>query len=322
MNDIAASKTSRSAVRAFLGKPLLIRDKYKLFLMALPFLALAFVFSYLPLYGWIYAFYDYRPGIPLKDSEYMGFYWFTSMMSNEIQRQEIIRVMTNTFAMSGLSLLTSVLPVAFAIFLTEIRSTFFKRMVQTLTTLPNFISWVLVYSFAFMLFSVDNGFLNNFLLSMGWIDRPMNLLASDSNTWLTMTLWSVWKTLGWSAIMYIAAITGIDQELYEAARVDGAGRFRLMWHVTVPGIMPTFFVLLLLSIANFINNGFEQFYVFQNAINMGRIEVLDLYVYNIGMMNSNFSFSTAVSLLKSIVSIVLLFAANSLSKLFRGENII
>ena len=320
MNDIAASKETRRMTAQ--GTPFRIRDKYKLFLMALPFLALAFVFSYLPLYGWIYAFYDYRPGIPLKDSEYMGFYWFTSMLSNEIQRQEIVRVMTNTFAMSGLSILTSVLPVAFAIFLTEIRSPFFKRMVQTLTTLPNFISWVLVYSFAFMLFSVDNGFLNNFLLSMGWIDRPMNLLASDSHTWLSMTLWSIWKTLGWSAIMYIAAITGIDQELYEAARVDGAGRYRLMWHVTVPGIMPTFFVLLLLSIANFINNGFEQFYVFMNAINMGRIEVLDLYVYNIGMTNSNFSFSTAVSLLKSVVSIVLLFAANSLSKLFRGENII
>jgi putative aldouronate transport system permease protein len=320
MNNIATKQTTRHG--APLGQASWLKSKYRLFLMAAPFLALAFVFSYLPLYGWIYSFFDYRPGIPLKDSEFMGFYWFTSMFSSAVRRQEIIRVMTNTFAMSGLSLLSSVLPVAFAIFLTEIRSTFFKRIVQTLTTLPNFISWVLVYSFAFMLFSVDNGFLNNLLMGLGWIDRPLNILASDSNTWLAMTLWGIWKTLGWSAIMYIAAIAGIDQELYEAARVDGAGRFRLMWHVTVPGIMPTFFVLLLLSIANFINNGFEQFYVFQNAINLARIEVLDLYVYNIGMMNSNFSFSTAVSLLKSIVSIVLLFVANSLSRLFRGESII
>jgi len=298
------------------------KDKYKLFWMAAPFLLLAFVFSYLPLYGWIYALYDFRPGIPLKDSEFMGLYWFKSMFANEIQRQEIVRVMTNTFALSSLSIVTSVLPVIFAVFLTEIRNSFFKRIVQTLTTLPNFISWVLVYSFAFMLFSVDNGFLNNLLLGMGLIDRPLNILASDDNTWLAMTLWSVWKTLGWSAIMFIAAITGIDPEQYEAARVDGAGRFRLMWHVTIPGVMPTYFVLLLLSIANFINNGFEQFYVFQNAINLSRIEVLDLYVYNIGMMNSNFSFSTAVSLLKSVVSVFLLFLANSLSKLIRGESII
>ncbi|WP_233532203.1 ABC transporter permease [Paenibacillus alkalitolerans] len=316
---ITRSKATNASV---FGERFQIRDKYKLFLMALPFLILAFVFSYLPLYGWIYAFYDYRPGIPLKDSEYMGFYWFTSMFSNEIRQQEILRVMTNTFAMSSLSILTSVLPVIFAVFLTEIRSSLFKRIVQTLTTVPNFISWVLVYSFAFMLFSVDNGFVNNLLLSLGWIDRPMNILASADHTWLKMTMWEVWKTLGWGAIMYIAAITSIDQELYEAARVDGAGRYRLMWHVTVPGIMPTYFVLLLLSIANFINMGFDQFYVFSNAINMSSIEVLDLYVYNIGMLNSNFSFATAVSLLKSIVSVVLLFAANLLSKLIRGENII
>ncbi len=295
--------------------------KYKLFLMALPFLALAFVFSYLPLYGWIYAFYDYRPGIPLSQSEFMGFEWFTSIASNEVQRQEVMRVLRNTFAISTLNILTSVLPVLFAVFLTELRSTKFKKLVQTLTTLPNFISWVLVYSFAFMLFSVNNGFINNLLLDLGWISTPLNILASDDHTWLSMTLWSVWKGLGWGAIMYIAAITGIDQELYEAARVDGANRFRLMWHVTVPGIMPTFFVLLLLSIGNFINNGMEQFYVFQNAMNMHNIEVLDLYVYNIGMANSNFGFATAVSLLKSLVSLFLLFIANSMSKVIRGESI-
>ncbi len=297
------------------------KDKHHLFLMALPFLILAFLFSYLPLYGWIYAFYDYRPGIPLSQSEFMGLDWFTSMVSNEVQRQEVMRVLRNTFAISSLNIATSVLPVIFAVFLTELRSTKFKKLVQTLTTLPNFISWVLVYSFAFMLFSVNNGFLNNLLLDMGLISQPLNILASDDHTWLSMTLWSVWKGLGWGAIMYIAAIAGIDQELNEAARVDGAGRFRLMWNVTVPGILPTFFVLLLLSIGNFINNGMEQFYVFQNAMNTNNIEVLDLYVYNIGMTSSNFGFATAVSLLKSLVSLFLLFIANSMSKAIRGESI-
>ncbi|MBD0383214.1 sugar ABC transporter permease [Paenibacillus sp. WST5] len=290
--------------------------------MALPFLILAFLFSYLPLYGWIYAFYDYRPGIPLSQTNFMGFHWFESMFSNAIQRQEVLRVLRNTVAMSSLNILTSILPVIFAIFLTEVNTAWFKKIVQIMTTLPNFISWVLVYSFAFMLFSVDNGFVNHLLTDLGLITRPMNVLASDNHTWLAMTLWHIWKTLGWSAIMYIAAITGIDQELYEAAKVDGAGRFRLMWHVTVPGLMPTFFVLLVLTIANFINNGLEQYYVFQNAINTSHIEVLDLYVYNIGMLNSNFSYSTAVSLLKSIISIFLLFVANGLSKLVRGESII
>ncbi|MBD0378524.1 ABC transporter permease [Paenibacillus sedimenti] len=304
------------------GKRFQFKDKYKLFLMAFPFLVLVFLFSYLPLYGWIYAFYDYRPGIPLSKTEFVGLNWFTALVSNQIQVQEILRVLRNTFAISALGILTSVLPVIFAIFLMEIKSTTFKKMVQTLTTLPNFISWVLVYSFAFMLFSVDNGFLNNLLKSMHLIERPLNILASDNHTWLAMTLWGVWKGLGWGAILYIAAITGIDPELYEAARVDGANRFQLMWHVTVPGIIPTFFVLLILGIANFINNGLEQYFVFSNAINMNHIEVLDLYVYNIGVVNNNFGFATAVSILKSIVSLFLLFAANGLSKLVRGEGVI
>ncbi|WP_309568678.1 ABC transporter permease subunit [Paenibacillus sp. sptzw28] len=123
-------------------------------------------------------------------------------------------------------------------------------------------------------------------------------------------------------MLYIAAISGIDPELYEAARVDGAGRFRSIWHITLPGIMPTYFVLLLLTIANFINNGLEQYFVFQNPINKDHIEVLDLYVYNIGLLGSNFSFATAISMLKSIISIILLFFANSLSKVVRGESIV
>ncbi|NMO97653.1 ABC transporter permease [Paenibacillus lemnae] len=299
-----------------------IKNKYKLFLMAFPFLVLGFIFSYLPLFGWVYAFYDFRPGIPLSKSEFIGFHWFTAMFSNEVQRDEMIRVLRNTFAISSLGILTSVLPVIFAILLTEVRNSKFKRMVQTLTTLPNFISWVLVYSFAFMLFSVDNGFLNNLLMSLGLIDTPTNILASSNNTWLAMTLWGVWKGLGWGAIMYIAAITGIDPELYEAAKVDGASRFHQIWHVTVPGIIPTFFVLLILSIANFINNGMEQYFVFANAMNMANIEVLDLYVYNVGFTGSNFGFATAVSIMKSIVSLFLLFLANGLSKAVRGETII
>ncbi|WP_338555149.1 ABC transporter permease subunit [Paenibacillus sp. KS-LC4] len=297
-------------------------SSYRLFFMALPFLILAFLFSYLPLYGWIYAFYDYSPALGISQSPYVGFKWFTTMVSNEMQRAEVIRVLRNTFGMNILGLMTSVFPVIFALFLVEIKSTWYKKMVQILTTLPNFISWVLVYAFVFMLFSTQSGFVNQVLMNVGWISEPINYLASDSYIWIKMTLLGLWKGLGWGAILYIAAIAGIDQELYEAAKVDGAGRFRLMRHVTVPGLIPTFFVLLLLSIAGFISAGFEQFYVFQNAINANDIEVLDLYVYNIGIANSSFSYSTAVSILKSLVSVVLLFIANRLSKMIRGETII
>ncbi len=299
-----------------------IQDKYRLFLMALPFLVLTFLFSYLPLQGWLYSLYNYRPGIPLKDCEFVGFYWFTSIISNPTQTAEVLRVLRNTFAMSTLAIITSVFPVVFAIFLTEIKTQWLKKGIQILTTIPNFISWVLVYSFAFALLSTNTGFVNRILMQLGLIDRGINFLASSDHVWLSMIGWSTWKNLGWNAIMYLAAITSIDPELYEAAKVDGAGRFSMIWHITVPGILPTYFVLLLLSIANFINNGMEQYFVFQNAINKDYIEVLDLYVYNIGMMGTNFSFATAISALKSLVSVFLLLFANNLSKLVRGETIL
>ena len=224
--------------------------------------------------------------------------------------------------MSLLNIACSVLPVAFAVFLSEVRFPWYKKSVQVLTTLPNFISWVLVYSFAYALFNTNNGFLNQLLIRLGVMDRPINFLADPSHTWLKMCAWNVWKTLGWSSIMYLAAIAGIDQTLYEAAKIDGAGRFQIMWHITVPGILETYFVLLLLSIANFISNGMEQYFVFQNAMNRNKIEVLDLYVYNIGLGGGSFSYATAVSILKSVVSLTLLFVANNLSRLVRGNTIL
>ena len=296
--------------------------RYKLFFMALPFLILTFLFSYYPLYGWRYAFYDFKPGIPLSETAFVGWQWFQSIISNPIQAAEVMRVMRNTIAMSGIGVLTSWLPLMFAIFLMEIKSNKFKKLVQILTTIPNFISWVLVFSVAFALFSVNGGFVNQMLMNIGIIKTPINFLASDSHTWLSMTAWGLWKGLGWGSIMYLAAIAGIDQELYEAAKVDGAGRFRMMWSITVPSVLPTYFVLLMLTIAGFLNSGMDQYFIFQNQINKEHIEVLDLYVYNIGITGGNFSFATVISMLKSIVSVFLLFIANTISKVLRGESIV
>jgi len=290
--------------------------------MSLPFLIAVFVFSYLPLYGWSYAFFDYHAGMKLRDCAFVGLKFFSSMVDNPISRGEIFRVLTNTFGISFLSILASVLPVIFALFLMELRKKRLLNLIQTLTTLPNFISWVLVYSVAWSIFSVEDGFLNRFLMTTHIIDTEINFLASSEHVWLTMLGYSLWKTLGWSAIMYIAAITSIDAEQYEAAKADGANRFQCMWHITLPGILPTYFVLLLLSIANFINNGMEQYYLFENPLNKSAIEVLDLYVYNMGMVGQNISYSTAVGVLKSLVSIALLFFANGMSKVIRKESII
>ena len=296
-------------------------ESIKLFLMALPFIALLFVFAYFPLYGWRYAFYDHRPPLRIDQVEFVGLHWFRTMVNNPVRVQQIMEVLRNTFALSGLNILFSWLPVAFALLLQEVKVSTVKKGVQTLTTLPHYISWVLVFSMAFALFSTD-GMMNNLLSNLGLIDRPIMFLQSSENVWLSMTAWSIWKGLGWGAIIYLAAIAGIDQELYEAARVDGAGRFRLIWHITIPGVIPTYTVLLLLAIANFLNTGFDQYFVFSNAFNLHRIQVLDLYVYNIGIGGGATSFAAAISMLRSVISIILLFSINGIAKLLRGESII
>lgn len=293
----------------------------RMFYCIIPFIILSFLFSYFPLHGWIYAFFDYKPPLPLSKCEFVGMKWFETLFANKTQVSQMVQVMKNTFAMSLLGILTSLLPIAFAIFLNEIKCKWFKNLVQTLTTLPNFISWVLVYSVAFSLFT-DSGMVNTFLQELGIITDPIKFLDSDKHTYLWMTLWNMWKGLGWGAIMYLAAIAGIDAELYEAARVDGANRFQLMKNITLPALMPTFFVLLMMSVANFLNNGMDQYYVFQNSFNKEHIQVLDLYVYNIGMTGSSLSLATAISMLKSIISVTLLALVNFVSKKTRGESII
>lgn len=293
----------------------------KLFLLILPFLILSFLFSYFPLHGWVYALYDYRAPLKLSQCEFVGLKWFRTLFSNKTQVAQLIQVMKNTFAMSLLGIATSFLPVLFAVFLNEIKCKWFKNLVQTFTTLPNFISWTLVYSVAFCLFS-SSGMLNTVLQNIGLISEPLKILDSGNYVWLSMLLWNTWKGLGWGAIMYLAAIAGIDQELYNAAKVDGAGRWQLIKNITIPSLMPTYFVMLMLSVANFLNNGMDQYYVFQNSFNKQTIQVLDLYVYNIGMTGRSLSLATAIGILKSAVSVTLLAIVNFVSKKTRGASII
>ncbi|OAH48934.1 ABC transporter permease [Microbacterium oleivorans] len=297
------------------------RRSFRMFLCIVPFLVLVFLFSYFPLYGWIYSLYDYRPALGLAGSDFVGLQWFQLLVGSPTQVAQVGQVVINTLAISFLGIATSILPLAFAIFLNEIKAPWFRNSVQTLTTLPNFISWVLVYMIAFSLFS-SSGLVNGILSDAGLITTPVKFLDTDQNVWITMTLWSIWKGLGWGAIIYLAAIAGIDQSLYESAEIDGAGRFQKMWYITVPQLMPTYLVLLLLSIANLLNNGMEQYFVFQNAFNKDYIQVLDLYVYNIGMTGNNLSMATAIGMLKSLISVILLFTVNGIAKRVRGESIV
>lgn len=298
-----------------------MESKYQLFLMLLPFALLVFVFSYLPLWGWRYAFFDYKSGLGLSMENFVGFKWFKYLFQNEATRDDLVRVLKNTLAMSGLGLLTSWCAMAYAIFLSEIKTGWFRKIVQTFTTIPNFISWVLVYAIALAIFSTD-GFLNSMLTIVTGSSFTTNYLMGEEHIWLKMLLWGMWKGIGWSAIIYIAGIAGIDQQLYEAATVDGAGRFQRMWHITVPGLLPTYFVMLLMAIAGILSNGMDQYLVFENATNTKAITVLDLWVYQLGIGSGLIPMSTVIGMSKSIVSVILLFGANKVSKLLRGESII
>ena len=297
------------------------KNSLKDFLMVLPFLLLIAVFSYYPLYGWVYAFFDYKPPFPLSWDKFVGFKWFVQMVENPVKVKKLLQVLTNTFAMSGLSLLFSWFPMIFAVFLNEIKFTPFKKFVQTVTTLPNFISWVLVYSIAFSVFN-STGAVNSVLMNLGITKEPIMFLQSSSHVWFKQWVWLTWTNAGWAAIMYIAAITGIDESLMEAAKIDGASRMQCIWHVTIPSILPTYFVLVMLSLANFLSNGMEQYFVFANSFNKTKIEVLDLYVYNLAMGSGGYSLSTAISILKTFVSIILLCVTNWVSKKIRGDSLL
>lgn len=296
------------------------KKSFKVFLYALPALILVFVFCYLPLWGWSFAFFQYKPGKALLDCKFVGLQNFQDLFGNRVMRANLIRVLRNTFGIHLLGYLFSPLPMFFAVFLSEMKSNRFKKLVQTVTTLPNFIGWAIMLSLALGIFGY-NGILNNILIGMGILDTPVNILNSDDHVWLTQVLLQQWKSLGWSAIIYFAAISGIDQEMYEAAQVDGAGRWQKIRYITIPQLIPTFFVLLIMSIGNFLNNGVDQFLAFGNSLNKEYIEVLDLYVYNLGIGNGQISYSIAVGFMKSLVALLLFSGANLASKKIRGTSV-
>jgi putative aldouronate transport system permease protein len=289
------------------------RAALTLLLMGLPPFFILCIFTYLPLAGWVYALYNNA-----YLNEFVGLKW----IKQAVMDPELPNVLINTMAIFGYGLLFTFVPVAFAILISQVRSNVFRRIVQTFTTLPYFISWILVYSLMYSLFSSE-GMVNTLIKSFFPENGGLNVLGNSDYAWLVQTFFGLWKSTGWSAIIYLAAITGIDLNLYEAADIDGAGRFRKIWHITLPGIRETFLVLLLLGIANMLSNGFEQFFVFINPLVAGKLNVLDYYVYTTAFRRGLIPLSIALGMYKSIISISLLFIVNLLAKKLRdGRSII
>ena len=294
-------------------------ESYKLFLLALPVIIYIFVFKYMPLWGWSYAFFSYRPGLSLAQCDFVGLQNFENLFGNAVMRQNLFRVLRNTFGIQILNYILMPVPMLFAIFLSEIKSKRFQKVIQTVTTLPHFISWVIMFSLASSIFG-SSGLINSMIHDMGF-EATINILTTDDHVWITQALLNLWKSMGWNAIVYFAAITGLDQQVYEAAEIDGANRWQKISKITIPLLMPTFFVLLVINIGNFLNSGIDQFLAFSNALNMSQIEVLDLYVYNLGIGSGQISFSVAVGIMKSVVAVILFASANFASNKIRGTSV-
>jgi putative aldouronate transport system permease protein len=287
--------------------------------MSIPFVIWLFIFHYVPIWGWTMAFQKFRPGKSFSEQTWVGLDNFIALFKDE----HFYLVLRNTLAMSFLSLIVGyTVPILFAILLNEIRLMAFKRTMQTISYLPHFVSWVVVAGLVTKMLSTDGGIVNQLLMAFHLIDKPIQFMAQGHLFWGIVTVSDMWKETGWNSIIYLAAIAGIDTELYEAATVDGAGRFRRIWHITLPGIRPTIMVMMILSIGWLTSIGFEKQYLLGNSMVKDYSEVLDLYVLNYGINLGRFSYGTAIGIFNSLVSITLLFVSNRIFKRLTNESVI
>lgn len=296
---------------------LMWKQRY-LLMMSVPFVIWLIVFKYIPLWGWSMAFQNVRPksfALPVWEREFVGLENFKKVFSDRLFSQTMINTLGTAVIGIVLGFVTAI---TFALLLNEVRQVRFKKVTQTISYLPHFVSWVIIASIAKM-FLNDSGVINEMLGKLG-ID-PVPFMTSDTPLfWLVVCLINVWKEVGWDAIIYLSAMAGIDQGLYEAAKVDGAGRFRRMWHITLPGIRPTVIVLLIMSIGGVLNVGMERQMLLSNALVQDHAMVLSWLSYVRGIGNQNYGVGTAIGVFQSVVSIGLMLIANKIaSKMGEGK---
>ena len=293
-----------------------IASQKTLYFMIIPWMIYTFIFSYYPLSGWIMAFQNYRPAKGYAGSEFVGLDQFRFLFGD----LEFWRSVRNTLAMSLMNLVFGFLfAIVFALLLNEIRHTGFKRLTQTVSYLPHFLSWIIVCSLVSNMLSTNDGAVNNLLMELGIIDEPVLWLGDQKYFWWITTFANIWKETGWNSIIYIAAITGIDQALYEAAELDGANRFRKMWHVTLPGIRSTIVVLLIMNLGWVLNASFEVPYILGEGLLQDVSQTIDIFVLKYGMNIGNYSLATAAGIFKSVISLGLVFTTNAIANRL-GEN--
>ena len=280
-----------------------------LYVMLLPGLIYFIVFRYIPMFGIVIAFQNFSPFVGFFKSPFVGFLNFKNFFTGG----DFWMLLSNTL---GISLLSLVLyfpaPIILSLFLNEIRHDGYKRTIQTFIYIPHFVSWVIVASLTYQLLNVNDGIVN--MIIKGITGNTVDLLGSPKYFRGLIIGQSIWKETGYGTIVFLAALSGVDMQLYEAARVDGAGRWRLMWHITLPTIKGTVIRMLILRVGSILNTGYEQIFLMRNELNVSKAEVFDTYVYVKGIKNAQYSFSQAAGLFKSVVGMIMVLGANWVAK--------
>lgn len=314
MEKEVAKKQTKPQVKKYKSKKSLgsrIVAQRELLFMIAPCMIFTFIFCYWPLRGWIMAFQNFKPAKGYAGSKWVGLQQFETLFKDK----NFWTSVRNTLAMSTLNLIFgTILAVVFALLLNEIRSLGFKKLVQLFSYLPHFLSWVIVCSLISDMLSSSGGTINNLLQGLGIIDEPVLWLGKKEYFWGINTLANIWKEMGWNSIIYIAAMAGIDQSLYEAADIDGAGRFRKMWHVTLPGIKSTIIVIVIMNLGWILNAGFEVPYLLGKGLVLDVAQTVDIFVLDYGIKVGNYSLGTAAGIFKSVIAVVLVTSTNWLSK--------
>lgn len=294
---------------------MLKRDKW-LFLLLLPGLIWFLVFKYVPMWGALIAFKDYSPYLGFWASEWVGFTHFERLFQNP----DFYRILKNTLVLAFYeTIFVFPAPIILALMLNEIRFTKYKRIIQTVIYIPNFMSWVIVASLSYVFLTTSGGAVNVIIESL--TGQTFNFLSSPE--WFRSMIigQQIWKDAGFGTIIFLAALSGVSSEQYEAAIVDGAGRFRRMWHVTLPAIRNVIVILLILRMGNFLDQGFQQIYLMTNSLNRSVADVFDVYIYFSGITQGAFSHSTAVGLFKGVVGIILILSTRYIAKRLNQETL-
>ena len=277
-----------------------------IYFLGIPGIVLLFFMNYLPMRNLLMAFQDYNPHLGLLESPWVGLEHFQTLF----QDPKFYNMLKNTLIISGLSLLTFPAPIILALIMNEVRNAAFKKFVQTAVYLPHFLSWAIVASLTFFLLSTEQGLVNKIAEMMG--NEPTAYMFSSGWIYVIILVQSVWKGIGWGSIVYLAAISGIDQTLYEAAKMDGASRFQCIWKITLPSIMPTIMVMLILKMGTIISVDFEQVFLMNNAMVKQQLEVFEVYIFNnsIASGSTQYSYSTAIGIFKSVINTGLVILTN------------